>query len=1620
MEELNFKINGKISDSLVEKGNLASNKQIEELAKIKSKKNLADEENLQSFEEDSDEKTSASSKTNAQKTAESDTKQKNIKENADNIQEKTYETKNVESQNNSQEKKDISSDKNKDYESETYTQEEKINQKHFAVNAFDVSRREQTDNADENQGYKVAKTNLASSPIKYIAEMSANGINFISNSITGKSEPSTFEKYYENEREVIDSEIQEKFNSDKEELEKNKTLANCATTIVLKQVYKEAISDNEYANALLDLADSMIKTNIEGKYDSGLNKFLEENGYHTNAFGNIVDENNKEIETSEIVKELEDFVQEIYLEYEPKDEEYDEIVSETIALIQGDDSKLTSLSENIDKYDQKLAKKEEDINLKEEMLAELTAQKSELVASRASCGVIDDLGELFFMGNKAEENYYNERRELLEKAIVSDKYEDMVLAYQKIYFDKDVCINSEGKVCSFDSANENCTTEKIMNMETGDIDKYIELEIEESKEARELLELIENGNMSLDGEIISVEYIADILIAQTTELMQDANNAACQQGDISKWISTGNSLFGLGTSEPEMKAQIQQYTAQVNELKNCKDPERFAAIYKSLTGEDFSVESMATLLAYDSMKNPKEENSNKTANNKENVVALDEFIDNLTDQVNEAGNGNTDLLLVVGNTKAAESIKDYISTQHTIKEAVIGVATGIVATLAVTFAPVTGGLSLLVGAGVGAGANTLFHFLDSSYDSDNDLEREINYSLEDAGKDAILGAVNGSVGVISNGVGNAVTRTIANQAGKAAVATTFKESARNVLISIGSKTAGAAVEGFIDGSISAGGEYSLSALMGEREFSTEELLEVAVMGGTAGSIFNVGVTGAKEAGQLAIAGLAGANAYSKIKGGNPSDDSLAELTEIKNSDQIAGTANSDSLFASWQATTSDFTQTTTGNLHIQEEEIMTKSTGKDSNIPNKGIEEEKSGATEILTSKQNAEITNTINTSKIKDPDILKKITQLSSTYKTKQVTFNVNGEECSFTAFIGSQAGSNSGGYVVNNSTGELFYYKTGSTSQSKTEVLASKLYKKAGIDVPELTLYTDASGNVGLLSKYIPDLTPVAAPNQGLAKGFGMDALLANWDAVCSNNAVTNGTDIYRIDVGGTFDFRAQGGKKAYTSIVDEVTTLIDPKYNSVSSNLFSSMTKGDLIDSLQRVADLSDDDIIQILQEQGMTKYQDVLLKRKQFLVDLLAEVKKMPDDGTDMLTLLTKAKTKTYETSISRATSLQDIEDIQSSINNIQDIYKKQNLQGLLDIKKANITSNMAKIDLNKTGQLSQIDEKTFEELLETIGIVRSEYNTESINLTWGAYTVLERSSDYSEGIYKYTCSEEIKAMLIKEYGTVTGTTIINSLETNLCAKDIKIMRQIMNSADGAHIEYFTNNMTDLLYLYQILRKSHEFMKNIDNITSAQWGMIINTLKNKPNKNELASIMEYKSNSAPINTNLTSIEINPNHTFSDPEMEKQINTITSYIDTQEIPESITVYRGEGYSVFDTVEINGEKLSTLMKKAAASNNQDQIDEVILLIEENNLVAHQERFMSTSIFQENAFKDDINWILELPEGTKGVFIEGINYNSTHNSECELLLQRGYDILLQKAEFINGEWYMTGKIISK
>ena len=179
----------------------------------------------------------------------------------------------------------------------------------------------------------------------------------------------------------------------------------------------------------------------------------------------------------------------------------------------------------------------------------------------------------------------------------------------------------------------------------------------------------------------------------------------------------------------------------------------------------------------------------------------------------------------------------------------------------------------------------------------------------------------------------------------------------------------------------------------------------------------------------------------------------------------------------------------------------------------------------------------------------------------TTQIWNLSNGALARFKIFNNTQRGSNRGFYVIDTKTQELFYAKfpneTEST-QANTEVFASKVYELLGLNVPEMQLIKTSDGQIGTISKYIPDLKPIYAPDSRLNDGFGADVFLANWDAVISNNAQAQGNKIYRIDFGGSLNYRAQGKHKQFRSIVDELTTMIDFEKNCGSAKLFSTMTK------------------------------------------------------------------------------------------------------------------------------------------------------------------------------------------------------------------------------------------------------------------------------------------------------------------------------------------------------------------------------------------------------------------------------------------------------------------------------
>lgn len=69
---------------------------------------------------------------------------------------------------------------------------------------------------------------------------------------------------------------------------------------------------------------------------------------------------------------------------------------------------------------------------------------------------------------------------------------------------------------------------------------------------------------------------------------------------------------------------------------------------------------------------------------------------------------------------------------------------------------------------------------------------------------------------------------------------------------------------------------------------------------------------------------------------------------------------------------------------------------------------------------------------------------------------------------------------------------------------------------------------------------------PSAKLGEHFMTDALLANWDFVgmSDDNVLWQGDEPVRLDQGGTFSFRAQGSKKPYGPVPNEVWTMMGPK--------------------------------------------------------------------------------------------------------------------------------------------------------------------------------------------------------------------------------------------------------------------------------------------------------------------------------------------------------------------------------------------------------------------------------------------------------------------------------------------
>jgi hypothetical protein len=227
----------------------------------------------------------------------------------------------------------------------------------------------------------------------------------------------------------------------------------------------------------------------------------------------------------------------------------------------------------------------------------------------------------------------------------------------------------------------------------------------------------------------------------------------------------------------------------------------------------------------------------------------------------------------------------------------------------------------------------------------------------------------------------------------------------------------------------------------------------------------------------------------------------------------------------------------------------------------------------------------------------------------------------------VGPQRGSNPGGTYRHIDTGELWYIKQMDDARARNEILAGKLYKALGVEVPDLEVVLFPDNQIGVASKIIEGLKANSTALKskkiaGVAEGFGADVWLANWDVVGLeyDNLLTVGSGkklrAIRVDTGGALSFRAQGSHKgsAFNASVTELETMLDANINSQSAAVFGNYSSEDLQKSLRKVARMPNKDIIRIVDEFGFgdaaekKSLADLLIQRKTTIRNHLAKVKK----------------------------------------------------------------------------------------------------------------------------------------------------------------------------------------------------------------------------------------------------------------------------------------------------------------------------------------------------------------------------------------------------------------------------
>lgn len=185
-----------------------------------------------------------------------------------------------------------------------------------------------------------------------------------------------------------------------------------------------------------------------------------------------------------------------------------------------------------------------------------------------------------------------------------------------------------------------------------------------------------------------------------------------------------------------------------------------------------------------------------------------------------------------------------------------------------------------------------------------------------------------------------------------------------------------------------------------------------------------------------------------------------------------------------------------------------------------------------------------------------------------------ISGGEYKFLKNLGGSTGAK----LVEKDGKKYVAKKGASIEHIANEYTALRIYDELGVKVAKIhdfigeTLYTEY-----IEGSHLADLPINDFVRKNIAKGFVVDCIMGNWDVVGMglDNIMFNNEDkdFYRIDVGGSMKYRAQGAEKDYldwNEEVKEIDTLRDPNINPNTAKFFGHLTDQDIYDQLSLIRD------------------------------------------------------------------------------------------------------------------------------------------------------------------------------------------------------------------------------------------------------------------------------------------------------------------------------------------------------------------------------------------------------------------------------------------------------------------